>query len=340
LRTYVFGAGASVHASYPLASKLWTSVEELVRREPAFDRIYGSVIDKVHELFDTSKPFEILLTDLDELISHTSDQSLVSLRNSVQLMVYDYFNRIRGNPAELYRVFAHDILTPQDTVITFNYEVALDRELCKSGKWNVLTGYGFVLDQPYGSATDQSPAGPSCRLLKLHGSTNWIAQVLGGLQGAGAVNLDEPLLGKRPVIPTPEMIHLGTDLVDQRFRMGTGFTPSLIMPAANKKFFTETSFDPREWEDFWDSLWHQAKEAISSSDEVHIIGYSLPEYDNRAKDLLLGTMRRETDVSICCRSGTNDLVKLFHDSGFARAHAAADGTFEGWVNAAVRNDAA
>ncbi len=291
-------------------------------------------------MFDTSKPFEVLLTDLDELISHTSDQSLVSLRNSAQMMIYDYFNRIRGNSAELYRVFAHDILTPQDIVVTFNYEVALDRELCKSGKWNVLTGYGFVIDRPYGPVIDQPLAQPSCKLLKLHGSTNWIAQVFGGLQGAGAVDFDEPMLGRRPVIPTPEMIYLGTHLVDPRFRTGTGFVANLIMPAANKKFFIETSFNPRELEDFWDLLWLQAKEAIATSDEVHIIGYSLPEYDNRARDLLLQSMRRETEVRICCRSGTNDLVELFRNSGFTNAHKGADGTFEGWLNTVVRNDAA
>ena len=120
-------------------------------------------------------------------------------------------------------------------------------------------------------------------------------------------------------------------LVDRRFRMGTGFAPMLIMPAANKKFFVPTSFDPRELEGFWNSLWFQAREAIAASDEVHIIGYSLPEYDNRARDLLLGTMRCETEVSICCRSATNDLVKLFRDSGFTNARTGADGTFEGWV---------
>jgi hypothetical protein len=340
MKTYVFGAGASVHANYPLASKLWPSVEELVRKEPPFDRAYGSVIDRMHGLFDTSKPFEVLLTELDDRISRTSDQLLVSLRNSVQLMVYDYFNRIRGNPAELYRLFAQDILTPQDTVITFNYDVSLDRELCRSGKWSVLTGYGFDLDQPYGFVVDQPSACSSCKLLKLHGSTNWIAQVLDGLQGAGAVNPDKPLLGCRPVIPTPEMIHLGTDLVDPRFRMGTGFVTSLIMPAANKKFFIPTSFDSREFEDFWDSLWLQARRAIEASDEVHIIGYSLPEYDNRASDLLLRTMRRETEVSICCRSDTKRLVDLFRNSAFAGAHAAGDGTFEGWVKAAASEAAA
>jgi hypothetical protein len=232
-------------------------------------------------------------------------------------MVRNYFNSIRGNLAELYRFFAQDILTPQDAVITFNYDVSLDRELCRSGKWSVLTGYGFVIGQPTTS--------PSCKLLKLHGSTNWIAQLFGGLQGVGTISPDELLLGVRPVIPDPEMIYLDTDLVDRGFRNGAYFAPSLIMPAANKKF------GPPEWEDFWDSLWFQAEKAIAASNEVHIIGYSLPEHDNRARELLLRKMSCETEVSICCGSDTNKLVKRFCDSGFTNASAAADGTFEGWV---------
>jgi hypothetical protein len=317
MKTYVFGAGASAHAHYPLASNLWQSMEEWV----LLDNTYRSVVDKVHEPYDDSKPFEVFLAELDDRIFHASDSCeckvLESLRNEIQYMAHDYFNSIRGNLAELYRLFAQDILTPQDAVITFNYDVSLDRELCRSGKWSVLTGYGFVIGQPTTS--------PSCKLLKLHGSSNWIAQLFGGLQGVGTISPDEPPLGSRPVIPDPEMIYLGTDLVDRGFRNGAHFKPSFIMPAANK------IFGPHEWEDFWDSLWLQAGQAIAASDEVHIIGYSLPEYDNRARDLLLRKMSRETEVSICCRSGTNDLVKLFRDSGFTNARAAADGTFEGWL---------
>jgi len=315
MKAYIFGAGASVHAHYPLASDLWPSTEEWVRKEPLASS-YRSAIDDAHKFFDSPKPFEELLTELDDGILQTSDPFLKSLRDYTQLMVYYYLNSIRENPAELYRLFAQHILTSQDAVITFNYDVSLDRELCRSGKWSVLTGYGFVIDQP--------TSNPSCKLLKLHGSTNWIAPVFGGLR-AGVISPDEPLLGRRPVIPTPEMIYLGTDQVDRQCGTVTGFAPSLIMPAAKK------IFGPGEWKAFWDSLWHQAEKAIASAEEVHIIGYRLPEYDDRARELLLRKMRRETEVSICCRSGTNDLVKLFRDSGFANARQGADGTFEEWV---------
>ncbi|MGA9390463.1 MAG: hypothetical protein WBV69_08460 [Candidatus Sulfotelmatobacter sp.] len=222
-------------------------------------------------------------------------------------------------------------MSPQDAVITLNYDVSLDRELQRSGKWQALDGYGFAVGQGV-------PGTSSCRLLKLHGSANWIWQVFGGVRGSSAADWGSSL-GWRPAVPTRELEYLGSPLVDTIFRLGTMFVPCLVMPTANKRFYAETSFG-RECEGFWDSLWLQAKRAVRSSDEVVLVGYSLPEFDQRARGLLLKSVRHETEVSVCCRSDTKRLVDLFHSSGFARAHAAADGTFEGWVHAATRNDAA
>jgi hypothetical protein len=327
MRTYVFGAGASVHAGYPLASKLWPFLEKWVGERRSTDQDCGSIVDQINEYFDSSKPFELILSDLDDRIEGTSDRFerviLSTLRGQLQLLICRYFDSIRTGPAELYRLFAQDVLRPQDAVITFNYDVSLDRELNLASKWHAADGYGFVLDQAAKKC-------PSCKLLKLHGSTNWIAQIFGGLQGVGAIDLGEPSLGRRPVIPTPELEYLDARSVDPRFVMGTGYVPSLIMPVAKKKFFMETSFG-REWEDFWDSLWVQAEQAVAASDEIFIIGHSLPEYDERARKLLLETVRQDADVTVCCRSGTEALVRLFESRSFKNSHPGADGTFENWL---------
>ena len=213
--------------------------------------------------------------------------ALPIIRGQIQLLICRYFDSIRSNPADLYNIFAQRIVTSNDTIVTFNYDVSLDREIQRSGKWSALDGYGFALD---GASTIRS----RCALLKLHGSTNWIAQLFGGLHGtAFAVDLGQPALGYRPVIPTPELEFLNSGCTDPKFVMGTGYVPTLIMPAARKKFYTDTSFNPREWEDFWDFLWLQAKASIANSDELHVIGYSLPDYDDRARELLLTVAHRE-----------------------------------------------
>jgi hypothetical protein len=138
-------------------------------------------------------------------------------------------------------------------------------------------------------------------------------------------------MGYRPIIPTPELEFLQTDVRDPKFVMGTGYVSSLIMPAARKKFYMETSFNPREWEPFWDFLWSEAKESVTRSDELHIIGYSLPDYDDRARDLLLRAARNECKIFVACRSDSERLVRVFKELGFPSVHSVSDGSFETWL---------
>lgn len=50
-------------------------------------------------------------------------------------------------------------------VITLNNDVALERALAKTGKWDIGTGYGFTL---FGNR-----AASPIAIYKLHGSVNW-----------------------------------------------------------------------------------------------------------------------------------------------------------------------
>lgn len=329
MKTFVFGAGASVHSGYPLASKLWSALErwgsERIAREEFRDGAFGTM----NRMFDMSLPFEVALSHLDDRIASPGDAydraCLPIVRGEIQQRIRQYFDSIRTQSADLYSRFAREIVAPGDSVITFNYDVSLDRELQKSGNWTALDGYGFSLD---GSDEIRS----ECSLLKLHGSTNWIAQLFNGLRGTTfAIDLDQPSLGYRPVIPTPELEFLEADVRDPKFVMGTGYVSSLIMPAAKKKFYMETSFNLREWKEFWDFLWFKAEESVRNSNELHIVGYSLPEYDGRAIDLLLKSTCRDCKISVACRSDSERLIRTFRNAGFTHVHSFADGSFESWL---------
>ena len=58
--------------------------------------------------------------------------------------IRNYFDSIRSNPAELYDELAC-ILRPGDSIVTFNYDLGVERALHRSSLWDIETGYGFVI---------------------------------------------------------------------------------------------------------------------------------------------------------------------------------------------------
>jgi hypothetical protein len=148
MKTYIFGAGASMHAGYPLASDLWRAIQRwTIETFPDGHRLRGT-IDTMNSEFDASKPFELVLTDLQRRIDAilktppTTGEGieekvrLVHTRSEIAELIPRYFQSVREQSAELYRLFATTFLSKGDAVVTFNYDMAIDRELQRSGKWS------------------------------------------------------------------------------------------------------------------------------------------------------------------------------------------------------------
>jgi hypothetical protein len=337
MRTFIFGAGASVHAGYPLAAELWPVMERWARASFSEGHNFRDAVDTMNAEFDLSKSFELVLMDLDNRIDPflktrptTPDGirekvRLVYLREAVTTMIPWYFNSLRSQSAELYRVFSADVLSPGDAVITFNYDLAVDRELKQSGKWSIGSGYGFEID---GVSLGDSP----CKLFKLHGSTNWRGELFQGSLGFSQGNPADLSLGERPIIDPSEFEYLGyRNASDPRGHNGRVRIESLIMPTANKRFFKETSLG-REWEGFWDSLWTQAGIALNSSKEVYLIGYSIPEYDKRARELLARNIGKRSSIGVCCHSGTAKVMESLKHLGIMQVRQDCATTFDGWLS--------
>ncbi|MFZ0739184.1 MAG: hypothetical protein WBL70_18295 [Candidatus Acidiferrales bacterium] len=340
MRTFVFGAGASVHAGYPLAPDLWRAIERWVLATCSEGHNFRSAVDTMNAEFDVSKSFELVLTDLDNRIQRllnarpTTTEAkfekfkFVYLPDILKSIIRFYFDSLRSEPAELYRVFADDVLAEGDAVITFNYDLAIDRELKRSGKWSIGNGYGFTIDR---AAFGDSP----CKLFKLHGSTNWRGELFQGATGFSQGDLINKSIGLRPVIDRSEFEYLGySDAWDPRCHNGQIRIESVVLPTLNKRFFNETSLG-REWESFWDSLWFQAGDGLAHSDEVHIIGYSVPEFDARARELLGAKIGDGARVSVCCRRGTSTVIESLRQLTRSRrvdVGAACSDTFDDWVS--------
>ena len=159
-----------------------------------------------------------------------------------------------------------------DVVITFNYDATLERVLLMQGKWSPRNGYGFevAFNDPQ-SKTSLELRESSVKTLHLHGSIGWYNPSLTGasldpsflqLLGIGSVDSSLP---SRP--PSEDQI--------------------LIWPTFLKNYELPSSIN-----NLFIRLWKSAAEALRTSDEILIIGYSLPDADAASFTLLTTNCER------------------------------------------------
>ena len=134
-----------------------------------------------------------------------------------------------------------ELVVPSDAIVTFNYDVALEQKLIEGRevKFRVKDGYGF-------EAKWSEPESP-LKVLKLHGSVNWIALLFGGTPGFGAAHTS---LGHRPFVDNSDaaLPNYPSRVLGEDFRRG-GVAPgsiSLILMTHDKRYSVTTSLG-EEW---------------------------------------------------------------------------------------------
>ncbi len=329
--TYVLGAGASLHAGYPLTTELGDRLHAWAQ-QTGFT--WGGLIDELNELYGGLTDLEKILTELNDrpegsraaTLSQTHCGSIIGALN---VAIPELFYNLCQNPfqgRDLYQELARCKLENDDTIITFNYDMACERALKVEGKWEIGDGYGFSLGV---AITPPSKT----KLLKLHGSTNWLGILFDGHKGSStATNVYGPrpcLFGER------YFTYLGysKDVRDPQCRhvSNPGGDPALILPALQKNFFNQTTFG-NEWEPFWDDIWGQAEQALQSCEKIVIIGYSMPAADERARELLLRHSNPNAEILVFSGSKTDDICEEFRKSRFQTVNSFGDRLFEDYLN--------
>ncbi len=328
--TYILGAGASRHAGYPLTCELGGLLRDwAVRTESS----WSGFIQEAFELYGGLENLEEVLTDLYERPDGSRAAKLSKMHcgnmiGAFNVAIPELFYDLRRNtslPRDLYRVLAEEKIKPGDTVVTFNYDLACERALHMAGLWEVSDGYGFDFGV-------ESIPSSKVRVLKLHGSTNWVGILFGGNMGfsqASSVYDQRPaVFGKREFA----FLGYGEDMRDPLMAQitRTGGNPALILPTLHKNFFHQTTFD-REWEPFWDEIWRQAGESLGASEKVVIIGYSMPVADERARNLILKCTNPSAEVLVFSGSASGSICQAFQSCGFEAAVSAGSGYFEDFL---------
>jgi hypothetical protein len=340
LTTFVLGAGASLDAGYPLATTMATGLLQWMKftnHDPqSYAAQYPATAEFLEECFGARGNIEDLITAIECLIeayeNGTREQrlqrSLVANKYSVlKNAVRAWFKEIQLGSAlnsSTYGRFAQNVVAPGDCVITFNYDVSLDRDLRAAGKFDAGNGYGFRIEG--------LPSDSKTRLLKLHGSVNWLALLFSGSTSGVSQFQFGHTLGSRPVIGRDELSFLGySSATDISFRSDSAGMPVMIFPGRSKQFFFDANTG-REYGGFWDDLWSQAQDALSTASRLVICGYSLPTADERACQLLLNALPKHADVVVVSGNDTGGIVNRFKSAGYVRTKPGKKVFFGDWIN--------
>jgi hypothetical protein len=334
--TFVFGAGASLHAGYPLASQMGEALLDFMCKSsnPLQQDAGWFLIDT----FGKSPNIEDLITKAQDRIKFLKEVNtpdamadrgrLGNCVGALSASLREWFRTIHTKPAPAYAEFANRLVQAGDVVITFNYDDSLDRELKQTGKWDISHGYGCPL-----GAVDRSS---DVVLLKLHGSINWLVSIFGGARGGSTWTSSDPTsLGRFPVIHQADLEYLGYQEFSGRTYQSGGAFPCLILPGRTKQFFYDTSFG-NEFTEFWDTLWSHATEAVKRSDRIVLCGYNMLPVDQRACELLLREPRKEAHILVVSGSQGARIARDFGTAGFPNVQVFKGGRFEDWVQEAQR----
>jgi hypothetical protein len=337
MKTFILGAGASRHAGYPLAGCFDKDIAGWVRgkSEPSDDD--QSMVDFLAEI-STGRNFEDALETVTALVNTpreqlSQDDKLLRSYFGQQLAYFKmairtWFLELFATKSSIYDMFAKRLVSEGDTVISFNYDLALEVAMRESTKWQLRDGYGFLIDG-FSRAS-------SVQLLKLHGSINWTAVPFNGMRGFFQFD-NQNSLGNRPVVTDYDAALLGYESEKDALWPGGGtpFLSPLILPARTKEFFFRTSMNPYEWVHFWDSLWASAERSLKISDHIFICGYSLPLADERARQLIFSSVDKSTQIEVSCGGDTARIASELSNAGFTNVIASDETYFEAWVQSRV-----
>ena len=320
-RVIILGAGFSKPAGLPIGDKLWGDI--LARSRNLWGRA-SMLNDDLDAYIDYRKDCDgINLTretvNFEEFLGYLDIEHYLGLRgkdtwsrdgNEGQVVVKTLIGKILAqrmptidNIPELYLEFARR-LKPGDYVLTFNYDILLERSLDAIGKAYRLFPNRFKSVSQYSGIVDSSKE--EIVILKLHGSIDWFDKkryldLEQSYKEQGAKdkpndivfnsrenwNLSKMVDGPRhDNDPLSEMYRVAE--VEDLYKKQLMFlaTPWILAPSTNKIVYASPLGD------FWNGLGVSGGYNLGMA----IIGYSLPFHDIYARQTLYSLTKNYQEV--------------------------------------------
>jgi hypothetical protein len=280
-RVFILGAGVSASCGIAVARDILKyAIEDLkTKRSAEAERIHD-VLRYLYPGFDEDlgnyPNVEDFLHFIEVAINFNRDflestvLSVEKLKKVKQITLKaftDYIWQLMSDPSR--QRFVHDFVTnnlrPGDTVVTFNWDLTIERAL---ENYPGDPGFEYV----YSRRRKQ----PEFSLLKPHGSVDWFeTSKLDGLKCERKIEKHDKELCYYP------QFHLG-EVPDLR-----RIAPVIVPPLASKRFKFR----------FLHRTWRGILRAVADATELHVLGYSLPKEDQFAKYVLRRAIRNNMNSS-------------------------------------------
>lgn len=312
-RIVFLGAGFSKPAGLPLGFDLWNEIRDRAT-------LLGGRAGKFHDDVRTYQAFRrdcdgvdipIDQIDFEEFLGFLDVEFFLGLRggdtwsddgNETQVLIKTLIGEIlterTPQPAhipELYLEFARR-LQPDDLVLTFNYDVLLERALDSVGKpYRLFPNRFSNIHEHYGEIDSSKE---EVILLKVHGSIDWfdrrryLERIAGRKQFALPEPTDDPIFGRTDII-TEQLVdgpRFPADPLQEMYRVRNIekvyskpplflATPWLLTPSSMKVIYA--------LRDFWRGLGGAGTLDLGMA----IIGFSLPAHDEYTRQVLYRMVR-------------------------------------------------
>jgi hypothetical protein len=318
-RIFILGAGFSRAAGLPLASELWAEIRRRARSLTGRAKKFQQDLENYLEfrwrcdgvrLTEDQVDFEdfMKVLDIEHFLALRGSDTWSDDGNEGTMVVKWLLGQVlaertpsRENIPELYLDFGRQ-LQPGDHVLTFNYDVLLERALDAVGKPYRLFPDRYQAVHEDGSAiVDLSHEDEEVVVLKLHGSIDWFDRrhhtamedefrrqgatsdpthrVFNHMEELSVTKLDDGL--RHPDDLMAQMYRVGN--IRRLYEQGLCFlcAPWLLAPSIIKIVYAERLRD----------FWYGLQRGGFLNYGMAIIGYSLPPQDEYARQAIYTLVR-------------------------------------------------
>lgn len=295
-RVFIFGAGVSTHCGYPLTDNL---LKEITLALKSTNEDKSHILNFIKAFYPNFNPSYAIYPNIEEVLSlldvaievgskipssryshYTKDVS--EIKYKILKNIYHYFFGKLEEVNEDMAIFEFaNCLKPNDVIITFNWDLNLEKAL-----EGLKKEYTYSLD---------NNENEKITILKPHGSMNWFKRK--------EINLKKAK--KEPLIEGIDDIEVDVfKFLRQPNTIKKDLVPYIVPPTVKK------TIDSDELQKIWNDVYY----VLSHTNEINILGYSLPNIDLNSRYIFRSAIRENDSYKTAKRRKRQFLIVNPNDS--------------------------